>query len=1443
MKKNFFLISFFLFLILYLNKILSFQLRDTPFFCNRKSFISCIQKSSKEKTVINLKKSISNKIFLTSSNVNKDDVYKDIENNVRNINFLNKSKSDNTNNLNKIILNNFLSDPNDWNKIVIDNMNNKDIISLVKFLYMEYKKSFLCIDEERKKADITFNSEKIKSLFAALESVTIEDMNVIEFHHHLDIYLILLKCCKDNYTPFSFVKNEIVSITDKIVKYSQSHLHDEHVCNKIKNEFVNMLNLIKEVKKNEAIETNVKNFLQILNSNIVLNNNNIFYFMIEIFSSINLLVKNNSDLIYKYDYVINPRFFFLCIFSLYSYNLSKARFYYFMLLIHNQVDILTLKKNVKKYDDDLNYSKYKNFIINTIFEKEKIEYESIEEIIVDKGENTSIKKVGESVSNDLNKELSYAKEMDNSANNIESLIEGGKNLLFKELYGNILIKILLFYIFFYFSDYYFCIIILLNFQNFVKDKNQDEILMQTFNYFFFMLLDNLYQIRDYSKIILLLGLFRTNFNIFDNKSIINIKKILNSIINESIHEQNSNVSKLLLDINNSIKNIENKRKSMNKNNASNLYRNKNIDNYLNRDNITSKEENKKEIKEIKNEHTKGIEISSISNAKNENINLNDSYNMSERFNKILSFLLKNKKYDKIESMEKRDNLYANNKTYSLFIQSFLNNHKYDKVYKVYKKMKSKKNIPITYLNVKHLIHSFKKCDIDKGDVLNELQLISKAYLNLYFSKDSYFVLTKTLLYKHLCDYLKKKCEMKLIIDIFNFNELLKYFIKFKSFINIKKLYFLLLKYSYIKTYKTYLILIRFFNNLNYESSKKSYEDEIEPMKKLSEKNDENMKMITANEIKCSFEKNEEIYNDIKNLRKNKLFYYICKNQDSQELDLFYKIYEIAKKDKYEISLFILSNFITEYILFDYSSDDIIESELSNIGNILNIFFESISLFFYKQDYKVTLNIFFFLLLFLNCYVTKYIKNDSKNSIFLKKNAVNFFLSHNYEIIKISKDDIYAYIPQFILNIISLSIKHLKNIKSFKGIDLLNSSFGSYNFSKNIDTVNYKNIMYIFLLLKNNLILNIEDMEKDIYDRKNKRKNVAENISEIKRNFLYKDVIEKNYKQTNKMGENSISDKYNNIADVFVKLKYTVGSNKINEDSLKEFLFNKLNVLVNNKDTDLLIDILKDIFFTYKNILYLSVRDFLNIYEKLNGIYDNILSVLTIIFFNENKNFKEHDAGSNNAYEKLGGSNEISILEFINNLKTMNKTYFKDILSQNTLHSILKRYESFVYMCIYFDLNKKKVNNIINFLEFSRMCNVTLSTEILIDVFSLFFERKMNNLIFKEFDIFSSSKKTSNFELYYIVMKAGFFEENVRIILKVFNIVLNLFNLKNIPLNFFECILFVLKKKGKFKDLYDCIDKVHRELINYEKNKPFYNLENLTSDLKSILDRYKKEKQF
>ncbi|SBT87433.1 conserved Plasmodium protein, unknown function [Plasmodium malariae] len=1453
MKSTFFPKLYILLFFTFYNNILScFLLKNIPFFFNNSEFMPRTQKYGNTRTTLRLEKSASSAEKPLSSNINNSKIYEEIKTYLSNTSFLRKDKNNNANYLDEFICN-FVSSPDGWNKVEIDDMNNNDIKNLINFLNEEYKRAFLSTDKKRKKAENNLNSENLKSLLVSLGSVVIDDMNLEAFYNHVEIYLLLLKFCKDNYVSFSFIKNEIVNIMNKIIKYSQNYLHDTHSCDKLKIVFLNMHELIKDIKKNNAIKVNIRNFLYILNSNIVLNNNNIFYFLTEIFSSLNLLVQKNPELVHQYEYIINPHFFFLCIFSLYSYNISKARFYYFLLLIHNQVNLTDLKEHVLKYDDNLNYSVYRNCIINTIFEEEKKKYESIKEIIVESENNaTNIKKRNEKCIENL-KDISNEKEKKIPESSKEQLlVKEYRTLLFKELYDNISIKILLFYVFFYFSDHYFCIIILLNFKNLAKNRNQDDRLVHITNYFFFILLDNLCYIRDYSKILLVLSLYKKNFISFNEKNLHDVKKIFNLVINNNIEEVHSiGLSNLLLEISESIKNVENEKKCINKNNVKNLCGNKNVHKKVHKNNIILKEKNEKEVTKIDDEHaTEESGKPFVSNSKGKNEIISSSY-MKDNFNNYLLYLLKKKAYDKIEHLEKRDNVYVNNKTYSLFIQSYLSNHKYDKVYKVYKKMKLKKNIPIKYLNVKNLIYSFKKCDIDKGDVLNELKLISKSYLNLYFSKDSYFVLTKTMLYKHICNYLKKKCDMNLIINIFNLNELIKYFIKFKSFINIRKLYFLLLKYSFIKTYKTYLILIRFFNNLNHEKNEQiNMESEME-VGETDFSEDEKVE----SETNCPFKKNRGIYNDIINLRKKKLSYYIFKSKESKEdFNLYNKVYEIAKKDKYDMSLFILSNFITEYIFFDHPSDEILESELSNINNILNIYFESVNLFFHKQNYRITLNIFFFLLLFLNYYVTRYIKNDIKYARFLKQNAINFFLSNNYEIIKMNKNDIYAYIPNFILNMVFLSVNHLKNAQHLKELISMGLEHDSYDYNKNtIDPVNCKNIMFIFLLLKNNVILCNATMEKDIYDKQknNNNNNNKKNITEIanvkiKSNYLYKDIIEKNYNEEKHVELNRLFASSNNVANVFVKLKYTIGSNKINEDSLKDFLFNKLKMFVSNRNFDSLINILKDIFFTYNNIIYLNSRDFLRIYENLDGIYDNVLSVLTIIIFAENnRNFKEQNALlSKGSEEHLEiESNEINIHEYIAMLRSMNKDYFKHLLNQKIVSNILKNYESFIHMCIYFDLSKKRVDNIVNFLEMLRKCNIALSTEILIDIFSLLFDRNMNNLIFNEFEIFSSSKKANNFELYYIVMKAAFFEENVGMTLKIFSIVLSLFNVRNIPLNFFECVLLILKKKGKFKDLYESTDKLHRELINFEKNKHFLSLDNLTLDVKSILNKYKREKQF
>ncbi|CAA9986944.1 conserved Plasmodium protein, unknown function [Plasmodium knowlesi strain H] len=1474
MKHAFLPILFFLLLFTKEHDITTcFQLKTTPLFLNNQKFTSYTQRGSYKRAILRLEKSFSTHgESLKRSNVDKSDVYENIEKFVTNSPFTNRSKNDSTNtkNLDRFTTS-FVSSPDMWNEVVIDDMNSKDVTRLTKFLYAEYKRAFASIDEKRNNADNTFNSEKIKSLFLSLGSVAIDNMNTDEFFKHLESYSLLLKCCKDNYVSFSFIKNEIGNIMNTIIKHSQNYLHDKHICDRMKNEFVNMHNLIKDIKKNDTIKMNIKSFFSVLNTNVVLNNNYVFHFLTEIFSALNLLMRDNPNFIHHYEYIINPHFFFISIFSLYSYNLSKARFYYVMLLIHNQINLENPKENVAKYDDTLNYNEYKSHILNTIFEKEKKECEYIKGIIANnkEGGNTFVEKKDNMHDESLDKDPRNEKEGEDAILNDEeeSLVKGCKHVLFKELYDNVLIKLLLFYVFFFFSDHYFCTIILLNFKNSIKDRNKDDRLLQIANYLFSVLLDSLYPVRDYSNIVLLLSLYKNNFDALDDKSLSAVKKIFNAVVDDNTREETSgDMSKLLLDISESIKSVENEKNHMNKKITNNSNENKNAEEQLYTNSIILKEgESKEEIVKCDGDQiTEQKTESETQNVENKDASAKDSNRMKDKFNKYLLRLLKNKSYDKIERLEKRDNLYVNNKTYSLFIQSFLSNHKYDRVYKVYKKMKLKKNIPIKYLNAKNLIHSFKNCDIDKGHVLNELQLISKSYLNLYFSKDCYFVLAKTMLYKHMCDYLKKKCDMNLMIDIFNFNELLKYFIKFKSFINIKKLYFLLLKYSYIKTYKTYVILIRFFNNLNYESEKGITEEEARPVSEGA-----------AEDLKCPFEKNMEIYRDIVNLRKNKLSHYIFQGINSDEdFNLYNKVYEIAKKDKYDMSLFILSNFITEYIFIDYGSDDIVESELTNVNNILNIFFEAINLFFYKENYRITVNIFFFLLLFLNYYVTRYTKKDLKYSTFLKKNILNFFLSNNYEAIKVNSDDVYSYVPHFILRTVSMSVNHLKNAHNLKDIISSEWHFDSSDFNKNVilaPAVNCKNIMSIFLLLKNNLIMCDKTMEKDLYDKQKSNNNqVTENVSVHAKgkNYLYRDVIEKNYSEQNGSTEQSAppSTTYSNVANVFVKLKYTIGSDTISEDSLKDFLFNKLRIHVNSKNIDALITTLSDIFFTYNNIIYLNSRDYLNVYEKLSLVYDSALASLTVIFFLESRrNLKEGTAPnvttatattatvttatSTDIIALPGGhpvgegTKEVSFHEYISILRAMDKAYFKDILNGPTVCKLLKKYENFIHMCLYFDLNKKKVGNVITLLDLSRKCNIPVSTETLVDVFSLYFERKMNDLIFKEFESFPRSEGTKNFELYYIVMKAAFFEENAKVALNVLNAVLKSFDIKRLPLNFFEGILLILKKKGKYKDLYQSIDRLHRELINFEKNEKFTDLEKLTANVKSDLHKCKTERQF
>lgn len=480
MKYISILIVFFeLYFILNFNVTSCFQLkRNTPFYVYNRNIISCIKKNERNKKVLNLEKSVKDGKCVKNLNINKNEIYKDIESYLKNDASISSNKNNDINNLNDITFTNFVSISNDWNNIVIEDGNNKDIRKLTDFLFKEYKRAYAYIDEKARNINNIVNSEKIKSLLDKFGSILIDDMNIDEFYKHIEMCFLLLNNCKDNYISFSLIKNEIINIVNQIIKHSQKFLRDEQICKKMKNDFMNIHNLIKEIKKNDIIKMNIKNFMSVINSNIVLNNNNIFYFLTEIFSSLNFLMKDNPQLIYEYDYIINPHFFFLCIFSLYSYNLSKTRFYYFLLLIHNQFD---LKENVAKYDDNMNYNRYKNSIINIIFEREKKEYESIKEIIVQSDHSRNTQNTNETLDDkNINIEQKENKTNEDSVSFIDNnnKEEASKKIwdgvLFKELYDNILIKILFFYIFFYFGDHYFCIILLLNFKYIIEEENKKK---------------------------------------------------------------------------------------------------------------------------------------------------------------------------------------------------------------------------------------------------------------------------------------------------------------------------------------------------------------------------------------------------------------------------------------------------------------------------------------------------------------------------------------------------------------------------------------------------------------------------------------------------------------------------------------------------------------------------------------------------------------------------------------------------------------------------------------------------------------------------------------------------------------------------------------------------------------------------------------------------------
>lgn len=665
MKYISILIVFFeLYFILNFNVTSCFQLkRNTPFYVYNRNIISCIKKNERNKKVLNLEKSVKDGKCVKNLNINKNEIYKDIESYLKNDASISSNKNNDINNLNDITFTNFVSISNDWNNIVIEDGNNKDIRKLTDFLFKEYKRAYAYIDEKARNINNIVNSEKIKSLLDKFGSILIDDMNIDEFYKHIEMCFLLLNNCKDNYISFSLIKNEIINIVNQIIKHSQKFLRDEQICKKMKNDFMNIHNLIKEIKKNDIIKMNIKNFMSVINSNIVLNNNNIFYFLTEIFSSLNFLMKDNPQLIYEYDYIINPHFFFLCIFSLYSYNLSKTRFYYFLLLIHNQFD---LKENVAKYDDNMNYNRYKNSIINIIFEREKKEYESIKEIIVQSDHSRNTQNTNETLDDkNINIEQKENKTNEDSVSFIDNnnKEEASKKIwdgvLFKELYDNILIKILFFYIFFYFGDHYFCIILLLNFKYIIEEENKhDDNIKKTINYCFFLLLDNLYHIRDYSKIILLLSLYKNKFNTFNDKHLNDVQKIFNSVINNINDEECSvDMSKLLLEIKECIKNVENERNCDRQENVMDSPENKKMDDFcylINKNEMISKEEIKSENVKAYNSVVKEDMEGCVKNLKNGDNNfIKESQHMNEKFNSYLFHLLKNKKYEKNRTIRKK----------------------------------------------------------------------------------------------------------------------------------------------------------------------------------------------------------------------------------------------------------------------------------------------------------------------------------------------------------------------------------------------------------------------------------------------------------------------------------------------------------------------------------------------------------------------------------------------------------------------------------------------------------------------------------------------------------------------------------------------------------------------------------------------------------------------
>lgn len=195
MKYISILIVFFeLYFILNFNVTSCFQLkRNTPFYVYNRNIISCIKKNERNKKVLNLEKSVKDGKCVKNLNINKNEIYKDIESYLKNDASISSNKNNDINNLNDITFTNFVSISNDWNNIVIEDGNNKDIRKLTDFLFKEYKRAYAYIDEKARNIKNIVNSEKIKSLLDKFGSILIDDMNIDEFYKHIENVFSLIK--------------------------------------------------------------------------------------------------------------------------------------------------------------------------------------------------------------------------------------------------------------------------------------------------------------------------------------------------------------------------------------------------------------------------------------------------------------------------------------------------------------------------------------------------------------------------------------------------------------------------------------------------------------------------------------------------------------------------------------------------------------------------------------------------------------------------------------------------------------------------------------------------------------------------------------------------------------------------------------------------------------------------------------------------------------------------------------------------------------------------------------------------------------------------------------------------------------------------------------------------------------------------------------------------